>query len=310
VNGNDINTFLEFFENCLAQHGRNASVLINACDSTLLTRDHQIKLLSNANFDWRFFSSDFDTTIRRLVIDALRQDAAAIVNQNNYLAEQREEISQLRREIGDLMNLVRMQQDTIVRQSSVVEGNQRELHVVKATVERSFHQLVLVVNNSQDLITTYRNDLIPKVANISDVQQQLRSMKSDLSTIVDASRVMIERNPWIHRGEFTDMNSFYKFRDDYPFARYEWGIHAATHEPEPVIIGCWNSGVRIVVKAFGPHGDHGGSFHIGTAMLTCGTDDSESKTAFYHRYVDMNFRPCCPSSQSSRRAFQFYTRFR
>ena len=65
---------------------------------------------------------------------------------------------------------------------------------------------------------------------------------------------------------------------------------------EEIRITNWNRGTRIFTAEMIPHGDNATQFHIGRAMWTKDTDDEESKIGFYHRYVNSNFQPCCPSN--------------
>jgi hypothetical protein len=98
-----------------------------------------------------------------------------------------------------------------------------------------------------------------------------------------------EGNPWEDQGEIGDMENFKSLFDEFPLNRFQWGIAYTTLGPEPVIVCGWNRVIRIVPQRLTPDGDHGDERHAGTLMLTCGTDDSESKGGFYHRYVDHLF---------------------
>jgi hypothetical protein len=130
---------------------------------------------------------------------------------------------------------------------------------------------------------------------IAKVQEPLvKSVKNDLGTVLEASKMVLERNPWIDRGALHSMNHFNELKAAYPLHKFQWGIAYNHVGPEPVTVCGWNRGIRIIGRATA-HGDNGSQLHPGTYMFTCGTDDPESRTGFCHRYVNLALGPCCGS---------------
>jgi hypothetical protein len=91
-----------------------------------------------------------------------------------------------------------------------------------------------------------------------------------------------------------------KILKDYPGTEYEYyGLYNHL-VPAKLLVTIWNRGTRVFFESCVPHGDNATQFHIGNAMWTKDTDDTESKGAYYHRYVDQNFKTCpCGSNGSN-----------
>eukprot|EP01080_Neovahlkampfia_damariscottae_P002349 gene2349-2817_t len=90
----------------------------------------------------------------------------------------------------------------------------------------------------------------------------------------------------------------------YPLDKYEFFGTYNYSSPSPLQFSRWNRGIRVFFRDFYPHADDAKNFHIGNAIFTRDTDDSESKSGFYHRYVDSNFKPCCCGSNEQCKLIQ------
>jgi hypothetical protein len=226
---------MAFLEHCLDVHGPSASVLISKIDDSMLTIEHQGRLLRQAKFDWTFLGAGLGRLIGNLANTSVRQAGALadkegmeerlrndIAGLTRAVVEQRNEIGHLRHEIKELVNGMQMQ----IREASV-----------------------------------------ESLRKIDEVEREVR-------------------NPWVDRGELGDVENFSRLLRDYPTHQFQWGVSYNTYGPEPVSVGHWNRGSRIVIQTMVPHGDKATSFRRGTAMFTCGTDDAENKNCFYHRYVN------------------------
>jgi hypothetical protein len=97
-----------FLERCIEAHGGAASVLAAAPDPSVIAPGREAGLLRLADFDWTFLAARAGPVLRDLAGTAARQAAlidAALENGRALMrtvAEQREEIGQLRPELDDI----------------------------------------------------------------------------------------------------------------------------------------------------------------------------------------------------------------
>jgi hypothetical protein len=118
----DFNAFLTFLEHCLDIHGPSASVLISKIDDSMLTIEHQARLLRQPKFDWTFLGAGLGRLIGNLgstsarqagelaekiaAEESLRRDIAGLTR---VIVEQRTEMSEMRQDIRELRNAIQLQ---------------------------------------------------------------------------------------------------------------------------------------------------------------------------------------------------------
>jgi hypothetical protein len=192
-------------------------------------------------------------------------------------------IEQLSLEVAALRSVSEAGQKVV----SEVNEMRTEIQSLRGAIDSLGTRLSASAIESQRLANT--------AVEIAKAQEPLvKSVKNDLGTVVEASKIVLERNPWIDRGELQSMKHFYELKAAYPFTKFQWGIAYLHLGPQPVTVCCWNKGIRMI-GTFSAHGDDGAQLHPGTYILTCETVDPESKTGFCHRYTNHLLAPCCGS---------------
>ncbi|KAG2386325.1 hypothetical protein C9374_002771 [Naegleria lovaniensis] len=182
------------------------------------------------------------------------------------------------------------QNNLLVETVDAKESSSKETRQVKL---RYGGDKILVFNSvSQDNVfwRQLTQTLLEQVQQLRQDNEEIKKQNIDLMNLIKDGLY----KPWKQVGVLKDLETLWTKYSPY---EYEYGIKFNTCNVTPVVMQEWNRGKRVFSQYPYSHGDNAVNLHEGRSLFTKDTDDPESKSCWYHRYINSEFKVCCGSNK-------------